>query len=98
MKDLELNYRSLRLARDLKKQDLSAEEKSRLLKDLQDVVSEEFDVRQQIRQLEIDEQAQKLRDLIKDLEDKLKKRDEVKADLIKKRVDDLQEKTPRLDW
>lgn len=94
MKDLTLNYRSVRLAREAKRTDLTPEQRDRNTKELQKVVEEQFSLRQQIRQFEIDEAAQRVRDL----ENALKDRDKVKADLIKKRVEELLEKPPRLDW
>ncbi len=94
MKALELNYRSLRMARDLKKPDISAADRERITKELEKTVADEFDVRQNIRQLEIDEQTEQL----KKLEATLHDREKIKDQLIKKRVDDLLEKAPRLEW
>jgi hypothetical protein len=94
MSDLRLHYQSIRIAGALKKPDISAADKARFQKDLLDTVSEQFDVRQKIRQEEIDEQARKL----KDLEDKLKQDRDNKDALIKKRVEELQDRVPKLDW
>jgi len=94
LKDFELYYKSLRLAKSLKAPDLSAADKTRMTAELAQVLTDQFDNRQKIRQLQIDEQAQKL----KELENQLKEREKIKAQLIKKRVDDLLEKPPRLEW
>lgn len=94
MEDLKLNYKSLRMARELHKPDLAPADKDRLVHDLQKLVSDQFDIRQKIRQFEIDEQAARLKNLDQQLKDRASKKDE----LIKKRVDDLNARIPRLDW
>jgi hypothetical protein len=93
MKDLELNYQSLRLARQLKQPDLAPADHDKIVADLSAKVTEEFAVRQQIRQKQIEDlQAQ-----LKQLGDKLQNNETIKDVLIKKRIDDL-EKSPRLEW
>jgi hypothetical protein len=94
MQDLELNYRSLRLSRQLKRPDLPAGDREKMTTELTGIVSTQFDIRQQIRQEEIEN----LKTQLKELGDKLQSNESVKATLIKKRVDDLVEKPPRLDW
>jgi hypothetical protein len=94
MKDLELNYRSLRLSRQLKRADLPTPDRERLTNELTGIVSTQFDIRQRIRQEEIEHLKQQLQAL----GDKLQSNEKVKDALIKKRVDDLVEKPPRLDW
>ncbi len=54
MKDLELNYRSLRLSRQLKRADLPPADRDKLTTELTTIVSSQFDIRQQIRQEEIE--------------------------------------------
>jgi hypothetical protein len=94
MKDLELNYRSMRISRQLKNADLPSADRDKLTSELTGIVSSQFDLRQQIRKEEIEN----LKTQLKDLGDKLQKNEQVKDRLIKKRVDDLVEKPPRLDW
>jgi hypothetical protein len=94
MKDLELNYRSMRISRQLKNADLPAADRDKLTTELTGIVSNQFDLRQQIRQEEIEN----LKTQLKELGDRLQNNEKVKDTLIKKRVDDLIEKPPRLDW
>jgi hypothetical protein len=94
MKDLELNYRSLRLSRQLKRADLPPADREKLTTELTGIVSSQFDIRQQIRREEIEH----LKTQLKELGDKLQSNEKVKDKLIKKRVDDLVEKPPRLEW
>jgi hypothetical protein len=94
MRDFELAYQSLKLAKDCKRPDLAPADREPLMKQLTDLVSAQFDLRQQIRQMEIDDLQKQLASLSQQLADR-------KADkeaLIKKRVDDLIESVPRLEW
>jgi hypothetical protein len=94
MKDFEFNYKSLRLARQLKRADLAGPDREKLSAELTSIVSSQFDIRQQIRQQEIED----LKNQLKDLDAKLQGNENVKETLIKKRVEDLIDKPPRLDW
>ncbi len=94
MKDFELAYRSLKVAKEIKRPDITPSDRDQLTKDLTDLVSTQFDLRQKIRQLEIDDVQKQLADLSQQLQDRKADKDT----LIKKRVDDLIETVPRLEW
>ena len=94
MQDLELAYKSFRMARELKRPDLPSADRTRLTADLSDIVAKEFDVCQQMRQHEVDFLRQRLQDVAKQVQDRAKQKD----DLIKQRVQDLVDKPPRLEW
>jgi hypothetical protein len=94
MKDFELAYKTLKVAKDCKRPDLAPADKDALMKQLTDLVSTQFDLRQKIRQLEIDDVQKQLATLGQQLEDRKADKDNI----IKKRVDDLIETVPRLEW
>ncbi|HVX83446.1 MAG TPA: hypothetical protein VH253_01380 [Phycisphaerae bacterium] len=94
MKDLELAYKSLRLARELQRSDLDPAERQRISSDLHEVVTQEFDVCQQMRQEAITFIKNRVQDLDKELQDRAKQKDA----LINQRVQDLTEKSPKLEW
>ncbi|HVS72258.1 MAG TPA: hypothetical protein VHQ47_13465 [Phycisphaerae bacterium] len=94
MKDLELAYKSLRLARELQRNDLDPSERQRVSADLRAVVTQEFDVCQQMRQEAINFIKNRVQDLDKDLQNRAKQKDA----LIKQRIQDLTEKSPKLEW
>lgn len=94
MKDLELAYKSMRLARELQRPDLAAADRTRLSDDLTTVVTTEFDISQQMREHEIASMRTRLQDLDKQLQERAKDKDA----LIRQRVQDLVEKPPRLEW
>ena len=94
MKDFELAYKTLKVAKDCKRPDLAPADKESLMKQLTDLVSTQFDLRQKIRQLEIDDVQKQLATLGQQLEDRKADKDNI----IKKRVDDLIETVPRLEW
>jgi hypothetical protein len=94
MRDLELNYQSLRKSRILKQPDLASSERERISGDLVIIVTAQFETRQRIRQQEIEE----LKAQLKALEANLEKDGSDKDARIKKRVEDLVERTPRLEW
>jgi hypothetical protein len=94
MKDFELAYKTLKVAKDCKRPDLAPADKESLMKQLTDLVSTQFDLRQKIRQLEIDDVQKQLATLGQQLEDRKADKDTI----IKKRVDDLIESVPRLEW
>ena len=94
MLDLQLGYKSLRLAHDLKKPDMSDVERQKSAEELHQIISNEFDVQQQIRQIEIDD----LQARIKDLDDQVKARAKDKEGILQKRGEDLSGDAPRLEW
>jgi hypothetical protein len=94
MQDLKLGYQSLRIATDLRRSSLSEADRKKLREQLASVVASEFDVQQKIRQFEIDDLQQK----VKDVDTQVKDRERAKSTIIQKRLDDLIERTPRLEW
>ena len=94
MEVMKLGYLSLRLAHDLKREDLPEAERARVTRDLQATVAAEFEVQQKIRHQEIDDLQTKIRNL----NDQVKAREADKSSIIQKRTDDLTKGTPRLDW
>ena len=58
------------------------------------MVADDFDVQQQIRLMEIDDQAKK----IQELNNTLHARDEDKDDIIRQRIHDLMEHVPGVEW
>jgi hypothetical protein len=94
MKDLELAYKSLRLARELQRPDLAAADRARMSEELTTAVTTEFDVCQQMREHEIASMRTRLQDLDKQLQERAKDKDA----LIKQRMQDLVEKPARLEW
>jgi hypothetical protein len=94
MKDFELAYKTLKLSNECKRTDLSPTDHDALMKQLTDLVSTQFDLRQKIRQLEIDDVQKQLASLGQQLEDRKADKDNI----IKKRVEDLIETVPRLEW
>lgn len=94
MQDLTLAYKSMRLAKELQKQDLPAADHDRLMTEMTAVVTTEFDVAQQMREHEIAYLKSRLTDLDKQLQDRANDKDA----LIKQRTQDLLQKAPPLDW
>jgi len=94
MQDLTLNYKSLRLAHELKRTDLPDSDRMKFRQQLSEVVSTEFAVQQEIRQIEIDNLRQQVENLGHQLQDRQQNKDKI----IDKRVGDLIEKPPRLEW
>jgi hypothetical protein len=94
MRDVELNYKSLRLAHELKRSDLGEKERTHMMAQLKAVISQEFNVQQKIRQCELDA----LRKQVKDLDDKVKARESSKDTIIQKRTDDLLNGAANREW
>jgi hypothetical protein len=94
MKDLQLNYQSLRIAHELKRTDLPSADRRQLTEQLNILVAREFDFQQQVRQLEIEDLQKK----VSDLDTQVRAREGDKENIIRKRVEDLTERTPRLEW
>lgn len=93
IKNNTLSYRSMRLARELNRADISPETKEKTRGELRKVLLEQFGVMQQIRQLQIDEAAQRLKDLEKELKDRETKKDALIEDRIKQLIS-----RPKPDW
>ena len=85
MQDLQLGYQSLRIANALKLPGTSYADRKKLTDQLSAIVTAEFEVQQQIRQFEIDDLQQK----VKDLDSQVKDREQGKAAILQKRLDDL---------
>ena len=94
MQDLQLGYQSLRIANALKLPGTSYADRKKLTDQLSAIVTAEFEVQQQIRQFEIDDLQQK----VKDLDSQVKDREQGKAAILQKRLDDLIQHNPRLEW
>jgi hypothetical protein len=94
MKDVQLNYKTLRLAHELKRADLTDADRKQIKKELQETVAQEFDVQQKIRQYELDE----LKGKVRKLDDQLKVRESDKGSIIQRRADDLIKGTTRSEW
>ena len=94
MRDLQLGYESLRKAHELKRTDLSAADRNRMTQQLKEIVAAEFEIQQQIRQAEIEDLRQRLKDLDTSVRDKQEQKDAI----IRKRTEDLLERTPGLMW
>jgi len=94
MLEMQLGYKSLRLAHDLKRPEMSDVERQKSAEELHQIISDEFDVQQQIRQIEIDDLQAK----IKDLDDQVKARAKDKDGILQKRGKDLNGDAPRLEW
>jgi hypothetical protein len=94
MRDFQLHYESMRKARELKRADLAEGDRRQLKAQLGAIVAEQYDVRQQIRQTELEDLRQKLKDLDAQLHDRQKDKDNI----IKNRIDDLIERAPGPMW
>jgi hypothetical protein len=94
MKDVQLNYLTLRLAHELKRADLTDADRKQITKELNEAVAQEFDVQQKIRQFELDE----LKGKVRKLDDQLKVRESDKGTIIQKRAQDLIKGTTRSEW
>jgi hypothetical protein len=98
MRDLKLNRESWRAAKALReakaKDELSWERKRELEEQVESLVKEHFEVRQAIREREL----QKLRDRIEELEEQLDKRSDDRRDLIEQRVEQLIESGDEPRW
>lgn len=94
MRDFQLGYETLRKAHELKRNDLSENDRKQLRAQLAAIVAEQYGVQQQVRQLELEELRQKLKALDQQLQDRQKDKD----DIIRKRINDLLERSPGLAW
>jgi hypothetical protein len=94
MKNLQLSYETVELAKRLRNFDGSADEKAALRDELGRRVSDQFDVVQQIRFLQLDELTAKVAKLRTQFSDRAAKKD----DLVNKRVEDLMKPSPPLNW
>ena len=94
VKDRRLAYRTIQMAKELRDAPLTPEARESRTKDLKDLVTRQFAVRQQKRQMELDELQRKLDDLKHQLDD----REHNKDGLISQRITDLLKKNPRVEW
>jgi hypothetical protein len=94
MRDFQLGYETLRKSRELKRNDLAEGDRRQIRTQLAAIVTEQYDVQQQIRQTELEDLRQKLKDLDAQLRDRQKDKDNI----IHKRIDDLIDRTPGLMW
>ena len=94
LQDLAYTHRSFQLANQLRQPGLSPDDQQNLREQLIRVVTEQFDLRQQIRQHELDLLTTK----INDLKDQLEQREKQRQSIIQKRVDDLVGNPPSADW
>jgi hypothetical protein len=94
MLDMQLGYQSLRISQKLKSTGLPAAERVKLTDQMREIVTVEFVVQQQIRQLEIEDLQQK----VKDLDNRVKDREKDQSNIIQKRMNDLVDGNPKLEW
>jgi len=94
MKDLQIGYMSLQISHDLKRENLPDADRAKLIKQLSGLVHESFEVRQQIRQMEIDD----LKIRLADLEMQVQEREKEREKRIGERVDDLIKNNGKLEW
>ena len=93
MSDLKLKYESKRLAYQLKEPGLSAADREHATAEANKVVAQHFEVRQKLRQAQIDE----LKNQLNQLEARLQSDEKVKDTLIQKHIQKLME-NPGADW
>lgn len=94
VQDLKKNYDALQIVKQMKSGETPADQKDALKASLSKVVSDQFEIRQKIRQLELDELTAKVEQLRKTLADRQADKD----NQVAKRVDDLLKSTPPLNW
>ncbi|HTV48244.1 MAG TPA: hypothetical protein VMG59_07355 [Phycisphaerae bacterium] len=94
LQDLAYTHRSFQLANELRQPGLAPEDQQNLKQQLIRVVTEQFDLRQQIRQHELDQLTTKINDLKVQLDQREKQRESI----IQQRVDDLIGNPPSADW
>jgi hypothetical protein len=94
LQDLIYTHHSFQLANELRQPGLNPDDAQRLRDDLTKVVTEQFDLRQQIRQHELDQLTTK----INDLKAQLDAREKQRQTIIQNRVNDLIGNPPSADW
>lgn len=94
LEDRRLAYRALQVSKELRDCVLKPETREAKTKELNRIVRDQFNVRQQKRQMELAELQQKLDSLKHELED----RESNKDDLIAQRVNDLLKQSPKVEW
>ncbi len=94
VRDRRLGYQAFQLAKELRDTVLTAEVRQARTAQLHDVVSLQFANRQKKREMELAELQTKLDDLKRELDD----RQLHESELINHRIDDLLNKTPKIEW
>jgi hypothetical protein len=94
MKYFAMEYKSVELGKQIKSTETTGPEHDRLMQQLTQLVADQFDIKQKMRQSQIDDLQRQLTDLEKQSQDRAADRD----DMIKKRVDSLIETVPEWDW
>jgi hypothetical protein len=94
MQEMQFNYASLRMAHELKRTDLPDPDRKQITEQLKNIIAAEFDVQQQIKYLEIEDLQKK----VSDLDNAVHARQQDKDNVLHKRLEDLTERTPRLEW
>jgi hypothetical protein len=94
MLDMQLGYQSLRISQKLKSTGMPAAERVKLTDQMREIVTADFAIQQQIRQLEIEDLQQK----VKDLDNRVKDREKDQSNIIQKRMNDLVDGNPKLEW
>lgn len=94
IEDRRLAYRAIQMAKELRDAPLTPEARENRTKDLRDLVTRQFAIRQQQRQMELEGLQRKLDDLKHQLDDRAHNKD----GLIGQRIADLLKKNPRVEW
>jgi len=94
LQDLVYTHRSFQLANQLRQPGLNPQDQQNLREELTHVITEQFDLRQQIRQHELDQLTKK----INDLKAQLDAREKERQTIIQNRVNDLIGNPPSADW
>lgn len=101
IEDRRLDFKALQIAKDLRGPTTKPSDTDRLNQELQKVVGQQFEIRQKMRRLELEELQQNLETLRKQLEDQKKQldsREGRQAEIIKQHIKDLMSPAPRSDW
>ncbi len=94
MKYFAMEYKSVELGKQIKSTEATGPEHDRLMQQLTQLVADQFDIKQKMRQSQIDDLQRQLTDLEKQSQARAADRD----DMIKKRVDSLIDTVPEWDW
>ncbi len=92
--DIKLTHRSFTIAGELRQPNLPTEQTENLRQELKQVVSQQFDLRQKIRKLELDQLTKRLQAL----KDQFALREKERIIIIETRVNDLIGKPPSVNW
>ncbi|NNM84700.1 MAG: hypothetical protein HKL96_02945 [Phycisphaerales bacterium] len=92
--DIKLTHHSFTIAGELRQPNLPTEQAENLRQDLKQVVSQQFDIRQKIRKLELDQLTKRL----EALKAQFTLREKERTVIIETRVNDLIGKPPSIHW